>query len=99
MRFQVRFTEEARDDLLRLYEYAANNDPSAADRAFDTIDSAWTVLEKFPFSCRKAEGSDPFIRELVIPFGASGYLALFEIEGEATVTILAVRHQLEEDFH
>jgi hypothetical protein len=30
---------------------------------------------------------------------SSGYVALFEIEDAATVTILAVRHQLEDDYH
>lgn len=99
MSYEVRFTTEASDDLVRLYEFAANNDPHTADRALNTIASAWKVLEEFPFSCRKADGGDPFIRELVIPFGASGYVALFEIEGESTVTVLAVRHQLEDDFH
>jgi hypothetical protein len=41
---------------------------------------------------------NPFLRELVIPFGASGYVALFEIDNEETVTILAVRHQREDDY-
>jgi plasmid stabilization system protein ParE len=40
-----------------------------------------------------------FVRELVIPFGASGYVALFEIEDSQVVTIVAVRHQREEDYH
>jgi plasmid stabilization system protein ParE len=39
----------------------------------------------------------PFLRELLIPHG--GYVALFEIEDASTVTILAVRHQLEDDYH
>ncbi|GAP37931.1 death on curing protein, Doc toxin [Piscinibacter sakaiensis] len=39
------------------------------------------------------------MRELLIPCGSSGYVALFEIEDSATVTILAVRHQLEDDYH
>ena len=39
------------------------------------------------------------LRELVIPFGSAGYVALFEIEGPGHVTILAVRHQREEDYH
>jgi hypothetical protein len=34
-----------------------------------------------------------------MPFGHSGYVALFEIENASTVTILAVRHQLEDDCH
>jgi mRNA-degrading endonuclease RelE of RelBE toxin-antitoxin system len=35
----------------------------------------------------------------VISFGASGYVALFEIDDATTVTVLAVRHQREEDYH
>lgn len=50
------------------------------------------------FTCRKAAQSDPFLRELVISFGASGYVALFEIEDNAIVTILAIRHQREDDY-
>jgi hypothetical protein len=34
----------------------------------------------------------------VIPFGKTGYVALFEIEPPRTVTILAVRHQREDDY-
>lgn len=51
-----------------------------------------------PFPYRKA-GSSAFLRELLILFGNSGYVALFEIEDASTVTILAVRHQLEDDYH
>jgi len=35
----------------------------------------------------------------LIPFGVSGYIVLFEIEDKETVTILAARHQREEDYH
>jgi plasmid stabilization system protein ParE len=97
--FSVRFTEEAAEDLVRLYTFAAENDPAAADRALEMIGKTWEMLEEFPFSCRKAEGTDPFLREVIIPFGASGYVALFEIEGNDLVTVLAVRHQLEDDYH
>jgi len=38
------------------------------------------------------------LRELIISFGANGYVALFEIEDSQTVTVLAIRHQREEDF-
>jgi hypothetical protein len=57
------------------------------------------LLRDFPFTCRKAVPDNPFLRELVIPFGAAGYVALFEIEDNETVTILAMRHQREDDFH
>lgn len=98
MSFRVRFTLEAKADLERLYSFLAEHDLAAAERALDVIDRAWTILEEFPFSCRKAEDSNPFIREIVIPFGSKGYVALFEIEDEQTVTVLAVRHQREEDY-
>lgn len=98
MSFRVRFTLEAKADLERLYSFLAAEDLEAAERALDIIDRAWTILEEFPFSCRKAEDSNPFVREIVIPFGSAGYVALFEIEDRQTVTVLAVRHQREEDY-
>lgn len=102
MRYRVQFTEAAESDLLRLYEYILVQDDSnwaLATRALDAIKHAIRSLEGSPFSYRKAHSGNPFLRELIIPFGASGYVALFEIEGEQTVTVLAVRHQREEDYH
>ena len=99
MSFRLRFTEEALEDLKRLYTFTAENDPASAENAFARIAKAWEILEEFPFSCRRAECQDPFLRELVIPFGSAGYVALFEIESNQVVTVLAVRHQREEDYH
>lgn len=99
MSYQLRFTEEAFEDLKRLYAFTAENDPASAEKAFEIISKAWGIIETFPFSCRKAESTNPFLRELVIPFGVAGYVALFEIESNQVVTVLAVRHQREEDYH
>ncbi len=102
MSYQVRLTEEAEADLVRLYEFILTKDQtdwSLASRALEAIKNAIRSLEQSPFSYRKATPANPFMRELIIPFGASGYVALFEIDDEQTVTILAVRHQLEEDYH
>jgi plasmid stabilization system protein ParE len=101
--FAVRYSEAARDDLRRLYAYLLERcstveDLEAAERAMDAIESAVDRLANSPFICRKA-GKSPFLRELVVPSGHSGYVALFEIEDAASVTILAVRHQLEDDYH
>ena len=100
-RFKVRFTPEAEADLLRLFDYLLEQDAAAAEHAREAISKAIELLEVFPFSCRKALGGDgnAFLRELIIPFGSSGYVALFEIENQETVTLLAVRHQREEDYH
>lgn len=102
MSYQVRFTEDAEADLVRLYEFILQKDQtdwSLATRALEAIKNGIRSLEISPFSYRKASPANPFLRELIIPFGASGYVALFEIDNEHTITILAVRHQLEEDYH
>lgn len=104
MSYQVRLTPEAEDDLLRLIEFVIERelareggDLELADRALTAIRDGLSLLERFPFTCRKA-GSSPFIRELVIPFGRTGYVALFEIVDDKTVLVAAVRHQREDDY-
>lgn len=97
-RYKVRFPPEAEDDLLRLYDFLLDKDVTAAERALDAIREAMELLRFSPFSCRKALADNPFLRELVIPFGSAGYVALFEIESGSTVNVLAVRHQREEDY-
>ena len=99
MTYQVRFTAGAKADLLRLYSFLLNEDINTARKARAAIAKATEFLQDFPFSCRKATPDNPFLRELLIPFGSSGYVALFEIENQETVTILALRHQRENDYH
>ncbi|MHB9117875.1 MAG: type II toxin-antitoxin system RelE/ParE family toxin [Burkholderiales bacterium] len=99
MSYRVRYTKAAREDMLRLYGFILEHDLQAAGRARDAIGKSVELLQEFPFTCRKAVPDNPFLRELVISFGAAGYVALFEIEDNETVTILAVRHQREDDYH
>lgn len=103
MTFRVRFTREAEDDLVRLYDFILGRDATdrqLAERALEAIRHAVASLERTPFSYRKAAGaSSPFLRELVIPFGSTGYVALFEVEGIDLITVLAVRHQREDDYY
>jgi plasmid stabilization system protein ParE len=98
--FDVRFTREAEADLLRLYEFLAAHDLAVAERALGELRKAVELLESFPFSCRKAAGSPSrFLREMVVGFGSAGYVLLFEIESASQVTVLAVRHQREDDYY
>lgn len=97
-RYRVRFTPDAEDDLLRLYDFLLERNVIAAERALDAVRAAMELLRFSPFSCRKAVPDRPFLRELIIPFGSAGYVALFEIEPDRVVNILAVRHQREEDY-
>ncbi|MDP2261560.1 MAG: type II toxin-antitoxin system RelE/ParE family toxin [Hydrogenophaga sp.] len=103
MSFAVRYSASARDDLIRLYDFlleraSTAEDLDLAERALNAITTAADSLSRSPFIYRKA-GQSPFLREVLIPFGHSGYVDLFEIENAAMVTILAVRHQLEDDYH
>lgn len=98
--YKVRLTEEAVEDLDRLYEFMLERDLEMAARSLSAIERAFELLAYSPFSCRKALlQKDPRWRELLIPYGRSGYVALFEIDDDRTVTITAVRHQREEDYH
>ena len=98
MSYRVRYTKGARDDIRRLYGFLLDKDIEAARRALDAIRKGVSFLQDFPFSCRKADPRNPFLRELVIPFGSAGYVALFEIDDQSQETILAVRHQREDDY-
>ncbi|MBC7995467.1 MAG: type II toxin-antitoxin system RelE/ParE family toxin [Rhizobacter sp.] len=105
MSYSVLLTPEAQNDLERLFEFVLEHemarddgDLSLAEEALSAIQAGMKVLERFPFTCRKAAGT-PFLRELVIPFGHTGYVALFEVRDQQTVVVGAVRHQREDDYH
>jgi plasmid stabilization system protein ParE len=86
--FEVRYAEAARQDLLRLFDFLLEQARTTED--FDAAQA--------PFAYRKAADS-PFLRELLIPLGATGYVALYEIQAAQVVLILALRHQREDDYH
>ena len=98
MIYKIRYTASAREDLLRLYAFLPDQDLQAVEHALTTIEKSMELLQAFPFTCRKVMADNPFIRELVISFGVNGYVALFEIDDDTTVTILAVRHHREDDY-
>ncbi|HJV62826.1 MAG TPA: type II toxin-antitoxin system RelE/ParE family toxin [Albitalea sp.] len=105
MSFRVRLTREAEDDLERLFDFVlereltrAAGDLTVAEQVIAAIQAGIATLRTSPFTCRKA-GDSPFLRELIIPFGASGYVALFEIVDPTDVVIAAIRHQREDDYH
>ncbi|MDO9314823.1 MAG: type II toxin-antitoxin system RelE/ParE family toxin [Burkholderiaceae bacterium] len=105
MNFRVRLTREAEADLDRLFDFVLERelsrdggDLTLAEQALLAIRAGFATLKTSPFTCRKA-GQSAFLRELIVPFGRSGYVALFDIESAADVVVIAVRHQLEDDYH
>ena len=105
MSYRVTFSKAAAQDLERLFDYALQReldsdtgDLDVPQRALQSIKDGVAFLQSSPFACRKADAK-PFVRELVISFGSSGYVALFEIVDTNTVVIGAIRHQREDDYH
>ena len=104
MNFVVRLFPTAEADVERLFDFLlggaeTTEDLDRAQAAIDAIKAAAQHrLAITPFSFRKA-AQNPAQRELIIPFGGTGYVALYEIVSTSEVVVLAERHQREEDHH
>jgi len=104
MTYVVELSPTAVDDLERLFDFLLDRAETSEDldRAQAAIDMVWATTQQqlaiTPYSFRKA-AHNPLQRELIIPFGNTGYVALYEIVSPDKVVVLAVRHQREEDFH
>ncbi len=95
---QVRLSQRAQADLSRLYAFIASKNIGAAKRAVLAIREAFVPLRHAPTIGRLVEDSNE-LREIVIDFGASGYLALYRFEPALdAVTVLAIKHQSEDDY-
>ncbi|MDR2077309.1 MAG: type II toxin-antitoxin system RelE/ParE family toxin [Desulfovibrio sp.] len=90
----VLWTDKAAADLERAYLFLKEKSEEAAVAAIKAIREKAVLLEQFPNAGRPADDLDPEHRELLIPFGASGYVLLYRVEN-AFVYILDVRHQKE----
>jgi plasmid stabilization system protein ParE len=104
MSFVVELAPRAEADLERLFDFLLDRAETSEelDRAQAAIEAIRSTaqhrLAVAPFSFRKAD-QNPAQRELIIPFGGTGYVALYEIVSVSKVVVLAVRHQREEDYH
>ena len=105
MTYRVIYSREAEEDLERLFDHvlerelnSLTGDLDIPARAIESIKQACQLLVHSPFSCRKT-GDSAFLRELIISFGSSGYVAMFEIRDSDQVIIGAIRHQHESDYY
>ena len=90
---KVIYSDEALVDLERIIEFLLESSPAAAAAALSQIRSAVTILEAHP---RVGRRIDAHRRELVITYGAAGYLALYRHDVPLDVVrVLRVRHQRE----
>lgn len=92
---QVIITETAALGLERCRQFLAEKNPQAAMRAGQAIAHQFALLETEPLIGRPFNDL-PELRELIIPFGSTGYVALYRHETRSdSVYVLAFRHQKE----
>lgn len=92
---QVIITQRAAAGLTRCREFLAHKNPLAAVKAGKVLEAHFEQLENTPEIGRPFLEL-PILRELMIEFGDSGYVALYRYEKiEDCVYVLAFRHQKE----
>ena len=92
---RLTISEGAAVGLERCRLFLSGRNPAAAKRAAQEIRRHFRLLETNPAIGRPFSG-DPDMRELVIGFGDSGYVALYHFDTAADeVIVLAFRHQRE----
>lgn len=91
---RIIWTDPASGGLLKAFLFLEKIDADVAEKAVAVIVQGAKILEQFPNAGRPAADLEPEHKELLIPFGAAGYLLLYELEGD-TAYILAVKHQKE----
>jgi plasmid stabilization system protein ParE len=97
---QIVYAQTALDDLARAFEFIAGHDPRAAKAAAVSIREAVETLANHPLIGRIVETElRGELRELVISFGKTGYVALYRfLPAQEQIRILAIRHQRELDY-
>jgi len=90
---QVIITEAASEGLERCRQFLQAKAPEAAQRAGQAIAQQLLLLETAP-NVGRPYPEMPELRELVITFGDSGYVALYHHErADDAVYVLSFRHQ------
>lgn len=92
---RVIITQGAAQGLERCRQFLLEKNPRAAIRAGQAIEIQFALLETEPEIGRPFDEL-PELRELIVPFGDSGYVALYRFDVITDfVYVLAFRHQKE----
>ncbi|MDP9083447.1 MAG: type II toxin-antitoxin system RelE/ParE family toxin [Pseudomonadota bacterium] len=93
---RVIYSRKAFADLDRLADFLIKEAPQVAVAAIDVIRDGIEILERHPFIGRSCEEG---LRELLISYGKSAYVALYSYAQRADVVlVLTIRHQREADY-
>ena len=93
---RIEWLPGAVSDLQRLREFIFPHNADAARRAVAVIRKAVSLLHSNTFIGKPVEDLPDF-RDVVVPFGSSGYVLRYRIAGD-TVLIVAVKHGKEAGF-
>lgn len=94
---RVAFAPEARADLIRLVQFLFQLGADHPQRMVDDATHAIEALVRHPKIGRPLESG---LRELVISYGTTGYLALYDYSPVFDdALILRIRHQHESGYH
>lgn len=95
---RLNYSPRAMADLARFQKFLVDVDYENTGKVIELIFNSLDLLTSMPFSGRIVLDSDN-LRELIIPFGNSGYMALYQyIPENDLVRILALKHQREDDY-
>lgn len=84
----------ALEDVNCAYRFLIDKNPTAAMQAVRAIRQGVKILAQRPEIGRPIGEMEPEYKEWPIPFGSSGYVALYRYEGQVAI-IIAVKHQRE----
>jgi plasmid stabilization system protein ParE len=93
---RIEWLPGAISDLQRLREFIVPHNREAANRVVTVIKKSIKILSRYEYVGKPAEGM-PGYYDMVIPFGISGYVLRYRVEGN-TVFIIAVKHGKEAGF-
>lgn len=89
------FGDDALADLERIFEFNHSRDPASASAHIVAIRGAIQILSDHPGIGRRLRAGSN-LRELVISYGKTGYIALYEFSPfDHVVRVVAIRHQRE----
>lgn len=87
----ILLSQDAASDIERVREFLSINNPAAAKRALRVIFDLIEKLQDFPSLGRPTE--EPDIRQIVIRFGAAGYIVRYTILPDSgDVLVLRIWH-------
>lgn len=93
---EIVWLDSAVNDLVRVREFVAQKNPSAAKKVAEAIKDAARRLIEAPFAGKPVKDLPQF-KDLLTRFGAGGYVLRYRVHAR-TIYLVHIRHYREADF-